>query len=98
MNRRTSIPSVPLVVLDETIAHDYARSLFDRDIPLGVISSTYYRVLPFMLYNNGHTVAVVADADDPGELAEAIVIVERRLGRVNSVVRYASDLPRSEAS
>ena len=94
MRKNTRTPTVPLVVLDDDpIVLDHARDLFRRDIPLGVVSSQYSAAIPFMLGNNGHTVALVADVDDPDQLAEAIVLVERRLGHVGSVVRYAADLP-----
>ncbi|KSU54909.1 MULTISPECIES: hypothetical protein [Gordonia] len=93
MKRTTHRASVPLVVLDDPAALDYARSLFDCDIPLGVVSSRYSVILPFMVGNNGLTVALVADVDDPDQLAGAIGIVERRLGRVTSVIRYAGDVP-----
>ncbi|RPA12115.1 hypothetical protein [Gordonia sp. OPL2] len=94
MRKNTRTPTVPLVVLDDDpAALDYARALFLRDIPLGVVSSQYSAAIPFMLGNNGHTVALVADVDDPDQLAEAIVLVERRLGHVGSVIRYAADLP-----
>ncbi|GAA3726217.1 hypothetical protein [Gordonia hankookensis] len=96
MRKNTHTPTVPLIVLDDDPAVlDYARALFRRDIPLGVVSSQYSAAVPFMLGNNGHTAALVADVDDPDQLAEAIVLVERRLGRVTSVIRYATDLPES---
>ncbi|GAB93870.1 hypothetical protein GORHZ_247_00080 [Gordonia rhizosphera NBRC 16068] len=86
--------TVPLIVLDDDPAvADHARALFAQNVPVAVVSSQYSTVVPFMLGNNGYTVALVADVDDPDQLAEAIVIVERRLGRVGSVVRYAADLP-----
>lgn len=85
--------SVPLVVLEEPAAIDYAHLLSSSNIPLAVVSNQYSAVLPFMLGNNGRTAALVADVDDPNQLAEAIVIIERRFGRVDSVIRYASDLP-----
>lgn len=89
---------VALVVLDDDAAvADYAHSLFDHDIPLGVVSTHYSDVVPFMLGNNGHTVALVAEVDDPDQLAAAILHVERRLGNVGTVVRYAADLPVTSA-
>ncbi|WP_124707798.1 hypothetical protein [Gordonia insulae] len=94
MRKNTRTPTVPLIVLDgDPAVLDHARALFRHDIPLGVVSSEYSGVVPFMLGNNGHTVALVADVDDPGQLAEAIVLVEQRLGRVSSVIRYPADLP-----
>ncbi|KSU52956.1 MULTISPECIES: hypothetical protein [Gordonia] len=93
MRKNKHISSVPLVVLDDPAAIDHAYDLFRRDIPLAVVSSEYSAVLPFMLGNNGHTAAFVADVDDPDQLAEAIVIIERRFGRVGSVIRYAADIP-----
>ncbi|WP_238421982.1 hypothetical protein [Gordonia sp. 'Campus'] len=93
MRRNKHVTSVPLVVLENPAAIDHAYDLFRHDIPLAVVSSQYSAVLPFMLGNNGHTAALVADVDDPGQLAEAIVIIERRFGRVDSVIRYAADLP-----
>ena len=93
MRKNKHISSVPLVVLDDPAAIDHAHDLFRRDIPLAVVSSQYSAVLPFMIGNNGHTAAFVADVDDPDQLAEAIVIIERRFGRVGSVIRYAADIP-----
>lgn len=86
-------PDVPLVVLDDDalVAH-YAKTLFDEGTPVAVVSSNYYDVVPFMLRNNGHTVALVADVDDTTQLAEAIMIVEHRLGHVAAVIRYEADL------
>ena len=92
-NSRKHTLSVPLVVLEEPAAIDYAHLLSSSNIPLAVVSNQYSAVLPFMLGNNGRTAALVADVDDPNQLAEAIVIIERRFGRVDSVIRYASDLP-----
>lgn len=87
-------PEVPMIVLTEDPAvRAYAEQLFEADVPVAIVSSSYSDVIPFMLDNNGHTVALVADIDDPEQLASAIVTIERRLGRVGSVVRYAADLP-----
>lgn len=87
--------SVSLVVLDDDpVVADHARTLFATGAPLAVVSSYYSQVVPFMLGNNGHTVALVADVDDPTQLAEAIVITEQRLGTVSAVIRYLGDLPR----
>lgn len=86
-------PDVPLVVLDDDVlVARYATTLFDEGTPVAVVSSNYYDVVPFMLRNNGHTVALVADVDDTAQLAEAITIVEQRLGHVASVIRYEADL------
>lgn len=85
---------VPLVVIDDDpVVADHARALFAAGRPMAVVSSRYSDIMPFMLRNNGHTVALVANVDDTAQLAEAIVLVERRLGHVASVIRYASDLP-----
>ncbi|MEE3848958.1 hypothetical protein VZC37_01335 [Gordonia sp. LSe1-13] len=93
MRKHTRVPDVALVVVDDDPAVlDHARDLFRRNVPLAVVSNHYADVVPFMLGNNGYTVALVADVDDPGQLAEAIVITERRLGPVGSVIRYAADL------
>lgn len=90
---------VPMIVLTEDSAvRAYAEHLFDADIPVAIVSSNYSDVIPFMLGNNGHTVALVADVDDPEQLAGAIVTIERRLGPVGSVVRYATDLPVSSSA
>ena len=87
------IPDVPLVVLDDdALVSRYAKTLFDEGTPVAVVSSNYYDVVPFMLRNNGHTVALVADVDDTTQLAEAIMIVEHRLGHVAAVIRYEADL------
>ncbi|MFW0784465.1 hypothetical protein AAFP35_08060 [Gordonia sp. CPCC 206044] len=92
--RKSTRTEVPLVVLDDDAAVlEHARSLFRHGVPLAVISSHYSEVVPFMLGNNGRTVALVADVDDPDQLAGAITVVEGRLGRVGSVVRYGTDLP-----
>lgn len=86
-------PDIPLVVLDdEARVAQYAQALFDEGTPVAIVGSNYYDVVPFMLRNNGHTVALVADVDDITQLAEAITVVERRLGHVGSVIRYESDL------
>ncbi|EON32218.1 MULTISPECIES: hypothetical protein [Gordonia] len=98
MRRSKNTVSVPLVVLEDPAAIDYAHALFRLDIPVAVVSSEYSAVLPFMVGNNGYTAALVADVDDPEQLAEAIVIIERRFGRVDSVIRYATDLPTARAS
>lgn len=84
---------VPLLVLgsDPDVA-DYARHLFAVGTPFGVVSDSYSEIVPFMLSNNGHTVALVADIDDSAQLAEAIVLIGKRIGRVSHVVRYSSDL------
>ncbi|GAB20468.1 hypothetical protein GOEFS_115_01080 [Gordonia effusa NBRC 100432] len=85
---------VPLIVIgsDPAVA-DYARHLFAVGTPFGVVSDSYSDIVPFMLGNNGHTVALVADIDDSAQLAEAIVLIEKRIGRVHNVVRYSTDLP-----
>ncbi|MFI8773434.1 hypothetical protein ACIGKQ_14885 [Gordonia sp. NPDC062954] len=94
MRKNTRSPDVALVVVDDDPAVlDHARALFAHDIPFGVVGSQYSAVVPFMLGNNGHTVALVADVDDPDQLAGAIMTTERRLGPVRAVIRYASDLP-----
>ncbi|MXP22972.1 hypothetical protein GIY30_16670 [Gordonia sp. HNM0687] len=99
MRKNTRSPHVALVVVDDDPAvRDHARTLFAHDIPFGVVSGHYSAVVPFMLGNNGHTVALVADVDDPDQLAEAIVATERRLGPVGAVIRYASDLPGGTAA
>ncbi|MFT4127820.1 MAG: hypothetical protein QM662_16525 [Gordonia sp. (in: high G+C Gram-positive bacteria)] len=87
-------PTVPLVVLtDDRAVRDYAQSLFDARIPVAIVSSTYSDIVPFMLANNGFTVALVADVDNPDQLAGAILTAEQRLGPVGAVIRYATDLP-----
>lgn len=94
--RKHTTPDVSLVVLDEDVAVlDYANEMFAHDEPIGVVSAHYSTIMPFMLGNNGHTVALVADVDDTDQLAEAIVTVEKRLGHVSSVIRYQADLPSS---
>ncbi|GAA1481644.1 hypothetical protein GCM10009624_20840 [Gordonia sinesedis] len=86
-------PEVPLVILgDDDLVWAHARRLFAANVPLAVVSCSYSDVVPFMLGNNGYTVALVADVDDTAQLADAIVSVEQRLGPVGSVIRYASDL------
>ncbi|MGW0037044.1 hypothetical protein [Gordonia sp. NPDC003376] len=96
MRTHKPAPTVPLIVLtDDVVVRSYAEHLFDADVPLAVISAYYSDVVPYMLDNNGHTVALVADIDDPAQLADAILTVERRLGTVGAVVRYASDVPTS---
>ncbi|MFT4042066.1 MAG: hypothetical protein QM673_02765 [Gordonia sp. (in: high G+C Gram-positive bacteria)] len=91
---RTITTDVPLIVLDDDEAvAEYAERRFRAGIPLAVVSGHYSDVIPYMLHNNGHTVALVADVNDPVQLAETIVLVERRLGRVGSVIRYGTDLP-----
>ncbi|MDL9938432.1 hypothetical protein QSJ18_16910 [Gordonia sp. ABSL1-1] len=87
-------PEVTLVVLDDDPAvADHARALFDAGHPLAVVSNHYSAVVPFMLGNNGDTVALVADVDDPSQFASAIATTERRLGTVAEVIRYRTDLP-----
>lgn len=99
MRKHTRTPDVPLVVLDgDPSVIDYARTLVAHDVPVSVVSTSYSTVVPFMLGNNGHTVALVADIDDTDQLAGAIVATERRLGHVDRVIRYASDLPEAETS
>ncbi|MCH5642087.1 MULTISPECIES: hypothetical protein [unclassified Gordonia (in: high G+C Gram-positive bacteria)] len=96
---RNPRPDVTLVVLDDDASvADHARTLFAAQAPLAVVSAHYSQVVPFMLGNNGYTVALVADVDDPNQLAEAIAITEQRLGTVAAVVRYAADLPHSAPS
>lgn len=93
MRHKNSRPAVPMVVLgDDDAVRAHADSLFEANQPLAVVSSSYCDVVPFMLGNNGYTVALVADVDDTAQLADAIVSIERRLGPVGAVVRYASDL------
>lgn len=88
---------VPLVVLSsDAQVREFANELFAVGIPFGVVSDSYSDIVPFMLGNNGHTVALVADIDDSSQLAEAIVLIEKRIGRVSHVVRYATDLPHPE--
>lgn len=102
LNRHSAHPDptaapVPLVVLgsDAGVA-DYARHLFAVGTPFGVVSDSYSDIVPFMLGNNGRTVALVADIDDSAQLAEAIVLIEKRIGRVSQVIRYGTDLPHPE--
>lgn len=74
MRMHKPAPEVPMIVLtDDRAVHAYADTLFDAGVPLAVVSSTYSDVVPYMLGNNGHTVALVADVDDPEQLAGAIV-------------------------
>ena len=47
------------------------------------------RIMP---YPPEQVYALVADVDDPEQLAAAILTVERRLGTVGSVIRYGADL------
>ena len=94
MNTNSAQPSVQLVVLDDDqAALDYARALVAADVPVGVVSASYPLVIPFLISNRGLTAAVVADVDDPDQLASAIHRVEQKLGRVSAVIRYASDIP-----
>ncbi|MEP9392380.1 hypothetical protein ABLE92_01535 [Gordonia sp. VNQ95] len=89
-------PEIPMIVLtDDPAVRGYADALFDTDVPVAIVSASYADVVPYMLGNNGHTVALVADVDDPEQLAAAILTVERRLGTVGSVIRYGADLPTS---
>ncbi|MFW0796198.1 hypothetical protein AAFP30_20460 [Gordonia sp. CPCC 205515] len=98
MRKHTHTPDVALVVLDDDPSVlDYARTLVAHDVPVSVVSSSYSMVVPFMLGNNGHTVALVADVDDTDQLAGAIVATERRLGHVDRVIRYSADLPDASA-
>lgn len=85
-------PDVPLVVLDDDALVATTPRPCSTGTPVAVVSSNYYDVVPFMLRNNGHTVALVADVDDTTQLAEAILIVEQRLGHVAAVIRYETDL------
>ncbi|MFT3716149.1 MAG: hypothetical protein QM774_09440 [Gordonia sp. (in: high G+C Gram-positive bacteria)] len=95
-NTETRTPQAQLVVLDDDQAVlDYAHALADADQPIGVVSSGYRLVIPFLIGNAGHTVALVADPDDPAQLAAAIARVEERLGRVSAVIRTAADIPTS---
>ncbi|MGV9710637.1 hypothetical protein ACWDTI_08225 [Gordonia sp. NPDC003424] len=94
MRKHTRTPDVPLVILDDDpTVLDYARTLVAHNVPVSVVSTSYTTVVPFMLGNNGHTVALVADVDDTDQLAGAILATERRLGHVDRVIRYATDLP-----
>lgn len=88
------VPEIAMVVLtDEPSVRDHANTLVTAGIPVAIVSARYSDVVPFMFGNNGHTVVLVADVDDPEQLAGAIATIERRLGTVGSVIRYATDLP-----
>ena len=94
MRKNTTTSAAPLVILDDEAAvANSAPDLFTRNEPLGVISTRYSVIMPFMVSNNGRTVALIADADDPKQLSEAVAIVERRLGHLSSVIRYRTELP-----
>jgi len=98
MKENTRDIDVSLLVLDDDApVHAYADEMFANNKPLGVISTRYSAVVPFMIGNRGRTVALIADVDDPNQLAEAIAIVERRLGHVTSLIRHRTDLPPSSA-
>lgn len=93
-NRKKITPTdIPLIVLDDEHAVDYARSLAATGTPMAVVSDQYSPVLPFMIGNNGYTVALVADVDDPIQLTDVLGRVASQLGAVTRTVRGADTLP-----
>lgn len=84
--------SVELIVLDDEAARRYAHELLDAGLPVAVVARTASLVVPF-LEAGGQTVAVVADIDDPDQLAGAIMRVESRLAPVGALIRYRCDVP-----
>ncbi|WP_161893988.1 hypothetical protein [Gordonia spumicola] len=85
-HRRITPTDIPLIVLDDETV-EYARTLAAAGTPMAVVSDRYTPVLPFMIGNNGYTVALVADVDDPIQLAEVLGRVESRIGPVTRTVR-----------
>ncbi|MDR2280228.1 MAG: hypothetical protein LBE07_05135 [Gordonia sp. (in: high G+C Gram-positive bacteria)] len=84
--KKISPTDIPLIVLDDETT-EYARSLADQGTPMAVVSVQYSPVLPFMVGNKGYTVAMVADVDDPIQLADVLGRVESRIGAVTRTVR-----------
>ncbi len=85
-NRRKITPTdIPLIVLDDETT-EYARRLAEAGTPMAVVSDQYAPVLPFMVGNNGYTVAMVADVEDPIQLADVLGRVESRIGPVTRTV------------
>ncbi|WP_335334151.1 hypothetical protein [Gordonia phthalatica] len=76
---------------DQTI--DYARSRAAAGTPMAVVSDKYSTVVPFMLGNNGYTIALVADVNDPIQLDEVLDRVQSRIGAVTRTVRGTDSLP-----
>ncbi|GAC70451.1 hypothetical protein [Gordonia soli] len=97
LHHHSSTPTtteVPLVVLDDDSAvRAIAQQMFADGSPMGIVGRSYADVVPFMLGNNGRVVALIADVDDPDQLAGAIRTVESRLGTVGSIIRFSADLP-----
>ncbi|MFT3899396.1 MAG: hypothetical protein QM728_04010 [Gordonia sp. (in: high G+C Gram-positive bacteria)] len=83
--------SVDLVVLDDVAARAYAHSLLAAGVPFAVVAARESLLQPFAAA--GHVVALVADIDDPDQLAGVIGRVEQRLAPVGAVVRYRADVP-----
>ncbi|MEZ5212953.1 MULTISPECIES: hypothetical protein [unclassified Gordonia (in: high G+C Gram-positive bacteria)] len=86
-----ALPTVQVVVLDDPAAHDYARRLAATGARFGVIGARSVDVVPYLTGATGNVVALIADADDPAQLADAVSRVEDRLQALAAVVRHRRD-------
>ncbi|MBM7366160.1 hypothetical protein [Gordonia hydrophobica] len=89
MKNATLTPTdIPLLVLGDDDVAAVARDLSAQGLPMAVVGSDYASVVPFMTGRRiGYTVALVADVDDPIQLADVLSRVESRLGPVTRTVR-----------
>ncbi|EGD54469.1 hypothetical protein [Gordonia neofelifaecis] len=92
-HKKITPTDIPLLILDDESVAAYAARLAADRRPMAVVSSSYSPVLPFMIGNNGYTVAMVADVNDPIQLADVIDRVQSRLGPISRTVHDSSDLP-----
>ncbi|MFT3660220.1 MAG: hypothetical protein QM809_02140 [Gordonia sp. (in: high G+C Gram-positive bacteria)] len=83
--------TVQLVILDSPAAHRYARALARNGVGFGVVGDRASDVVPFLTGSGGGVVALVADPDDPGQLADAVDRVERRLTARAVLIRHHGD-------
>lgn len=87
--------SVTLVILDgDDAVAEYAHSLHRAGVRLAVLGASAESTAPFA--TGSAALTLVADVDDPDQIARAITVVEERLGRVTGVIRYRSDLPAAQ--
>ncbi|MGO3327400.1 hypothetical protein [Gordonia sp. (in: high G+C Gram-positive bacteria)] len=86
-NHTISPADIPLLVIDDDTASRLAHELTSTGRPVAIVGRDYRSVVPFMVGRSGYTVALVADVDDPIQLADVFDRVESRLGPVTRTLR-----------
>lgn len=86
-NTKITPTDTPLLVVDDEAIAQMARDLTATGTPIAVVGRDYGSVVPFMVGRSGYTVALIADVDDPIQMADVLQRVESRIGTVTRTVR-----------